>query len=175
MVSRMKITRKLPKDPRRPRRPATSFGFFLRDNKDAALNSPMMKAYQQAMVFKVAGKMWRKSTPEVKGQHNQSARQSNERYRQEMGQYKPPTAEQWQHIRNNWPKRYRVNYNFFVMEIFGYIWRANHGARFGDVSRMVAERWRKLSEQEKEPYNKSYAIDRQRYQKEVNDLWASIA
>ena len=180
MVSKMKISRKLPKDPRRPRQPPTSFGYFLRDNQAAALNSPMMRAYRQAMVLKVAGKMWRKSTPEERNQHIQTARQSTERYKRELGQYKPPTAEQWRHIGSNWPKRSRVNYNFFVMDVFGGIWRTNdgagtHGVRFGAVSRMVAERWRRLSEEEKEPYNERYATDRQRYQREVKALWASVA
>ena len=119
MVSRMKTLRKLPKDPRRPKQPPTSFGYFLRENQTAALNSPMMRAYRQAMVFKVAGKMWRKCTPEAKNQHNQSARQSNERYKLAMQQYNPPTAEQWEHIQNNWPKRFRVNYNFFVKDVCG--------------------------------------------------------
>ena len=180
MVSKTKISRKSPKDPRKPKRPPTSFGYFLRDNQAAALNSPMMRAYRQAMVFKVAGKMWRKSTPEERNQHIQSARQSTERYKLALGLYKPPTAEQLQHIGSNWPKRFRVNYNFFFMDVFGDIWRTKvgagtHGARFGAASRMVAERWRKLSEEEKEPYNERYATDRQRYQREVNALWASVA
>ena len=180
MVSRMKVERKLPKDPRRPKRPMNGFGYFLRDNRAAALNSPMMKFYQQAMVFKVAGKMWRKSTPEVRNKAIQLANQSKEKYNLEAKNYKAPTAEQWQHIVNNWPKRYRVNYNFFVKDLFGNIWKANHSAgthrdRFGAVSRMVAKHWRKLSEKEKESYNERYAQDRHRYQREVNSLWASIA
>ena len=119
MVSRMKNMRRLPKDPRRPRGSPTSFGFFLRENQTAALNSPLMRSYRQAMVLKVAGKMWRKSNPEEKSKHIQSARQSNDRYKLQLGQYKPPTAEQWQHIRSNWPKRFRVNYNFFVKDVCG--------------------------------------------------------
>jgi hypothetical protein len=174
MVSKRKILKKKPKDPRCPKRPANSFGFFLRDNQAAALNSPLMRRYRQAMVLKVAGKMWRKSSPEVKKKAIRLASQSKKRYLIQRSKYKPPTAEQWQHIVNNWPKRFRVNYNFFVMDVFRNIWRANHGSGFGDVSRMVAKRWRKMSDKEKKPYNQRYQKDRKRHQREVKALWASI-
>ena len=133
-----------------------------------------MNLLKNAMVAKIAGKMWKRATPEERNQAHAASTHAREKYYREVKQYKSPTAKQWQHIMENWPKRFRVNYNFFVMDHFGKIMRANPGSKFGAVSRLVANQWARLSPTEKEPYNQKYAQDRDRFEKEVNALWASI-
>lgn len=175
MAKRRKPTlRKHPKDPRRPKRPMGTFFVFLRDNREAAANSPLMNYYKQGMTAKVAGRMWKKAAPDAKDRAVQQAGQDRERYHRAAKQYRPPTKDQWQHIMNHWPKRSRVNYNFFVKEHFGQIWKANPGSKFGFVSRQVANQWAQASEEEKERYTQLFFQDRERYLREVEALWQSL-
>jgi hypothetical protein len=94
-------------------------------------------------------------------------------YNRALSHYKAPTQEQWMYILKNWPKRFRVNYNFFVMARFAKTKRAHPQSGFGSISRMVATQWKNLSDAKKKYYRK-FLVDRKRYYKEVRALWASL-
>jgi hypothetical protein len=49
-----------PKDPRRPKKPASNFVYYFKENRQDMLNHPMMNSLRNAMAAKVAGKMWKK-------------------------------------------------------------------------------------------------------------------
>jgi len=54
------------------------------------------------------------------------------------------------YILKNWPKRFRVNYNFFVMARFAKTKRAHPQSGFGSISRIVVTQWKNLSDAKKE-------------------------
>ncbi len=170
--TRSKKMKKRPRDPRRPKKPAPNFVHFFKENREEFLKHPMMNSLRQAMAAKVAGKMWKKASPDVKSRANAAANQDKLQYTQAAKKYRPPTDEEWQYVLDNWPKKFRTSYNFFVMDWFGKIWRANPGIKFGEVSQMIASRWAQL--EDKTSYYRRYVQDRNRYIREVEALWTSL-
>ncbi|KAI6700586.1 hypothetical protein NL676_014910 [Syzygium grande] len=68
----------------------------------------------------------------------------------------------------NAPKKAMSGYNFFLQMESEKMKRSNPGLSFGDVSREIADKWRGMSVEEKEPYVAKAAADKKRYQEELS-------
>ncbi|XWS44275.1 hypothetical protein CRYUN_Cryun15aG0030800 [Craigia yunnanensis] len=66
----------------------------------------------------------------------------------------------------NAPKRAMSGYMFFAQMERENIKKSNPGVSFTESSRIVGEKWKKLSAEEKEPYEAKAQADRKRYQDE---------
>jgi hypothetical protein len=166
--------KRLPRDPRRPRRPMSSFLYFFKMHHDAIQYHPRMRFHIQKAMAKVAGEMWSKATRKERKRAYHAAKISRKQYIRALRHYKAPTQEQWMYILKNWPKRFRVSYNFFVMDRFAKTKRAHPRSGFGSISRNVATQWKNISKARKKHYYKKFLVDRERYYKEVRALWASL-
>lgn len=66
----------------------------------------------------------------------------------------------------NAPKRSLSAYMFFANENRDIVRAENPGITFGEVGRMLGDKWKALTDEEKEPYNSKAAVDKKRYEKE---------
>ncbi|PPD73410.1 hypothetical protein GOBAR_DD29669 [Gossypium barbadense] len=68
----------------------------------------------------------------------------------------------------NAPKRAMSGFMFFSQVERENIKKTNPGASFAEISRILGEKWKKLSEEEKEPYEAKAKVDKRRYDVERN-------
>ncbi|GMI99195.1 NUCLEOSOME/CHROMATIN ASSEMBLY FACTOR D, high mobility group [Hibiscus trionum] len=68
----------------------------------------------------------------------------------------------------NAPKRAMSGFMFFSQVERENLKKSNPGASFAEVSRIIGEKWKKLSDEEKEPYEAKAKLDRKRYDVERN-------
>lgn len=66
----------------------------------------------------------------------------------------------------NAPKRSLSAYMFFANENRDIVRAENPGITFGEVGRMLGDKWKALTDEDKEPYNSKAAVDKKRYEKE---------
>jgi len=64
------------------------------------------------------------------------------------------------------PKRGLSAYMFFSQEHRKSVQTENPEAGFGEIGKILGERWKNMSEAEKTPYTKKAAADKQRYENE---------
>jgi HMG (high mobility group) box len=173
-ATRTTKVKRLPRDPRKPHKPMSSFLYFYQMHLNSIPYHPRMRFHIQSAMAKVAGEMWSKATKQERKGAYSAARKSQRLYKKALRRYKPPTQEQWMYILKNWPKRFRVNYNFFVMDRFAKTKKAHPRSGFGSISRNVATQWKNLSKKKKKHYYRKFLLDRERYYREVKALWASL-
>ncbi|KAF2016145.1 hypothetical protein BU24DRAFT_422491 [Aaosphaeria arxii CBS 175.79] len=66
----------------------------------------------------------------------------------------------------NAPKRGLSAYMFFANEQREKVREENPGIKFGEVGKMLGERWKALSEKQRTPYEAKAATDKKRYEEE---------
>lgn len=66
----------------------------------------------------------------------------------------------------NAPKRSLSAYMFFANENRDIVRAENPGISFGQVGRLLGEKWKALSAEDKTPYEDKAAADKKRYEKE---------
>lgn len=66
----------------------------------------------------------------------------------------------------NAPKRGLSAYMFFANDNRDKVREENPGIKFGEVGKLLGERWKELTEKEKAPYEAKAATDKKRYEKE---------
>jgi hypothetical protein len=66
----------------------------------------------------------------------------------------------------NAPKRGLSAYMFFANEQREKVREDNPGIKFGDVGKMLGEKWKSLSEKQRTPYEAKAAADKKRYEEE---------
>ncbi|KAI5074178.1 hypothetical protein GOP47_0010139 [Adiantum capillus-veneris] len=67
----------------------------------------------------------------------------------------------------NAPKRAMSSFMYFSQAEREVLKKTNPGLAFKEVGKVLGERWKKLSEEEKEPYENSAKLDKARYTKEM--------
>ncbi|KAI4321358.1 hypothetical protein MLD38_034750 [Melastoma candidum] len=68
----------------------------------------------------------------------------------------------------NAPKKAMSGYNFFLQNENEKMKKSNPGISFGDASREIADKWRGMSVEEKEPYVAKALADKKRYMDELS-------
>jgi len=66
----------------------------------------------------------------------------------------------------NAPRRGLSAYMFFANEQREIVREENPGIKFGDVGKMLGQRWKNLPEDDKAPYEAKAAADKKRYEDE---------
>ena len=66
----------------------------------------------------------------------------------------------------NAPKRGLSAYMFFANEQRDKVREENPGIKFGEVGKMLGERWKALSEKQRIPYESKASADKKRYEEE---------
>ncbi|CDH53379.1 nucleosome binding protein [Lichtheimia corymbifera JMRC:FSU:9682] len=66
----------------------------------------------------------------------------------------------------NAPKRGRSAYMFFSQEQRSTVKEENPEATFGDIGKLLGQKWKELTDEEKKPYQDKAVADKQRYEEE---------
>ncbi|KAJ9663153.1 Non-histone chromosomal protein 6 [Neophaeococcomyces mojaviensis] len=66
----------------------------------------------------------------------------------------------------NAPKRGLSAYMFFANEMRDQVREENPGISFGQVGKVLGDRWKALSEKQRQPYEAKAATDKKRYEEE---------
>ncbi|KAF2843422.1 hypothetical protein M501DRAFT_994342 [Patellaria atrata CBS 101060] len=66
----------------------------------------------------------------------------------------------------NAPKRGLSAYMFFANEQREKVREDNPGIKFGEVGKILGEKWKALSEKQRQPYESKAAADKKRYEEE---------
>ncbi|KAF2133303.1 HMGB family protein [Dothidotthia symphoricarpi CBS 119687] len=66
----------------------------------------------------------------------------------------------------NAPKRGLSAYMFFANDQRDKVREDNPGIKFGEVGKMLGEKWKALSEKQRQPYEAKAATDKKRYEQE---------
>ncbi|KAI8088028.1 high mobility group box domain-containing protein [Gilbertella persicaria] len=66
----------------------------------------------------------------------------------------------------NAPKRGLSAYMYFSQEQRQSVKDANPGVTFGQIGKLLGEKWKSMSDEEKKPYNEKAAKDKERYEQE---------
>ncbi|OWM69759.1 hypothetical protein CDL15_Pgr025608 [Punica granatum] len=69
----------------------------------------------------------------------------------------------------NAPKKAMSGYMFFLQNEREKMKKSNPGVSFADASREIADKWRGMSAEEKEPYEAKAQVDKKRYRDELSD------
>ncbi|KIW08349.1 uncharacterized protein PV09_01265 [Verruconis gallopava] len=73
----------------------------------------------------------------------------------------------------NAPKRGLSAYMFFANDNRDKVREENPGIKFGEVGKLLGEKWKELSAKEKEPYEKKAIEDKERYEREKAEYAAA--
>ena len=65
------------------------------------------------------------------------------------------------------PKGAKTAYIFFCDEKRGQVKAANPEAKFGEISKLIAEAWKALDEEARKPYVEKAKVAKQRYEDEM--------
>jgi hypothetical protein len=147
--------------------------------------------YYIQLLYKLHRHMYKNLTPEEKATWVTRAEQDKIRYDQEIAQYVPPPGhdargnlieEQRPRKRNkrapkdpNAPKRASGAYVFFTNEMRPMVMKQFPGIKFVEMGRILGERWRALTPEEKTRYEALAQEDKVRFQVEMQQYTAQQA
>ena len=72
------------------------------------------------------------------------------------------------------PKRAATAYNFFSKEQHPLIKEENPDLSFGEKQSLISQKWKELSDEDKEPYQKQHLADKERYSKEKEEYDSAV-
>jgi len=142
---------------------------------------------------KKMGEEWKKLDEAGKKEYEDLSNQDKERFRNEMKTFKPPPQSSSSEGSSedeppkkkrkakkkkdpNAPKRALNAFMYFSKDIRPQVVKDNPDLqkKVHDVSRMIGEKWKKMSEEEKKPYVAKAEADKQRYAKEM-EIYGKVA
>jgi hypothetical protein len=156
------------KDPNAPKGPSTSYIFFSNVKRNE------LKEKQPDLSFKEFAEkisvLWKSTSDAEKAIYEKMAQDDKQRYAKEMENYTPPPGLNENSKRKkdpNAPKGFKGSYMFYSMEQQPKIKAEQPDLSFGDIAKVVSARWKELSPESREPYEKKAADDKARYTAEM--------
>lgn len=123
---------------------------------------------------KLVAAQWAKLSDAQKKKYEKQATDDKKRYDTEMEGYVPPTeeeldAEEGKRKRKSpeGPTRPRTSYVYFTMDQRSKIQSEHPEMKFGEITKLLAEEWRGLNENQKGKYVEQAEADKTRYTNEV--------
>ena len=147
--------KKKAKDPNKPKRAMVAFMYFSIDQRPVMQRqNPTLKI---ADISKMLGAQWRSMSAAQKAPYDKKAAADKKRYEKEMKSYVPPYK----------PKRAMVAFMFFSIEQRPSEQKKNPSLGIADISKLLGQQWRTMSDSQKARYEKLAAQDKIRYEKEM--------
>merc|ERR1711907_919979 len=171
-------TKRKRKDPNRPKNAPTAYILFCQAQRPKVVAEHPNADF--AATNKMLGEMWRAQPPEVQNEVKKKssllkmeAQKAQAKYDKEH----PPESDDDEGPRKrrkkkapDAPKKPTSAYFFYQREVRQQVKDdAPEGTSVRDIAKLVAERWRKLTEDEKRPYKVSAEKDRVRYRVEKEE------
>lgn len=158
------------KDPNKPRGRTTAYAFFVMDEKESYQKENPGKKINFGDFSKLCGKKWQGMDEEARERFDVKAAGDKERYDREMADYVPPpgskAAKKGKKRKKdpNAPKRPQTAFFVFstkhreeVKEELG------EGARVGDIAKRLGEKWKELTDEDKQEYSAEAKTQKEAY------------
>ena len=163
------------KDPNAPKRATSSYFFFASDVREEVKAANPGASITD--ISKLIGERWKAMSEDDKKPYTDKAEADKARYAREMADYVPPedasddedTPRKAKRAKKdpNAPKRATSSYFFFAGEIRSELRETHPDASMPEISKMIGERWKAMSEDDKKPYNDKAEADKARYAREM--------
>jgi hypothetical protein len=162
------------KDPNAPKRWRSGYILFCQAEREKLKkNKPTLSATELTSEL---GAMWKALSDNKKKRYVEESKKDRERYDEEMKSYTPPeTSEEdsssgrsrGSKKERTGPKRPLSSYMFFCQVQRETVKNENPEMKGKEITSELGRRWKELTEDEKQPYIRSQAEDKARYEAEV--------
>jgi structure-specific recognition protein 1 len=170
--------KKKKKDPNAPKRGLNSYMFFSKEMRPKIMEEN--PGLGMGEVGKLLGQKYKDLTDEEKAKYEKMAAADKTRYEEEMETYEKPedSGDEDESIASgkkkkkkakkdpNAPKNALTAFMFFNKDMRHKLKEENPDLSFGDLGRLVGEKFKALTDEEKAKYNKMSEDDKERYAKE---------
>lgn len=159
------------KDPNAPKRWKTGYILFCNDQREKVKKeNPRMTATE---ITTRMGELWKVLDNKEKIKYNDLSLKDKKRYENEMSSYTPPPCEdsekrggKGKKKEHTGPKRPLSAYMHFCLDIRDTIKKDNPRMSGKEVLTEIGNRWKKLTPEQKVPYESKQKADKERYEKE---------
>jgi len=152
------------KDINRPKKASTAYILFSNDmRQQVKASNPEMKSNQLMVEL---GRLWKLLSDEEKAVYNTKFEEEKARYAQEMASYSPPAAQE-AHKKVELKKPMNA-YVVFCKEKRFQLMAQNPTMKFGEITKVLADQWKSMTEEEKQPYVKNSEEQRLAYSRQIS-------
>jgi structure-specific recognition protein 1 len=169
--------KKAKKDPKAPKKALSAFMIFSSENRAKIKEENPDAGFGD--IGKLVGEAYKNISSEERAALDKKVAEEKARYAAEMADYAPPNspgegsgkkaAKGKSKKDPNAPKRGLSAYMFFMQKMRSEIQEENPDAAFGEIGKIVGQKWKELSNKEKAPYEEMAEKDKARYQREMKD------
>lgn len=162
------------RDPDAPKKPTTAYFHFVAERRaDVQRDHPELSLMDQSRVL---ADLWRKLSPSERQKYDELYLRDKERYNLEMSTYTPPSWLQAANERGSKkrkdpdaPKKPLSSYFHFQAERRPVLQAENPNLKLMELSKILAEEWKALSDHEKQKYVALNKQDKERYAREMEN------
>ncbi|XP_071083080.1 high mobility group protein B1-like [Haliotis cracherodii] len=159
--------RKRVKDLNKPKRSTSAYFYFLAHCREKAQKEGRSIS-KIAEFTKECSALWKDMNDTTKKPFNDKAETDKLRYQKEMGNYKPPKGgKTGGKVEDGKPKRPQSAYFLFLADHRKECKGKDIGHK--DILRQAGEKWRKLTDDEKKPYEKGALEEQKKYEKAMEE------
>lgn len=156
-----------------PKKARSAYLYFTMERR------PQIKAENPEMEFgeltRLVAQEWSNLSDAGKRKFEKLASDDKGRYDSEMEGYTPPTDEELdaemegsKKRKRTGPKRARTAYVYFTIDQRPNVQAENPEMKFGEITKLLANDWKALSESDRSKYDEMAAADKERYQRECD-------
>jgi len=154
-----------------PKKARSSYLYFTMERR------PQLKSENADMEFgeltRLVAEEWSNLSDAGKHKFEKLAAADKKRYDEEMAAYTPPTDEELdaeeegsRKRKRTGPKRPRTAYVYFTIDQRPNVQADNPEMKFGEITKILGEEWKSLSENDREKYVEQAEADKLRYERE---------
>ena len=155
-------------DPRMPKCPLNAFMMFSLQQRELILeNNPGLRFGD---VAKLAARMWKNLSSQQIDPFKERSKLGGRKYRSRIAAYKrrTPSQEMLLKIYGYKPRGPRNSYNYFIKYNYSTVMRVAPSKDFGQIIRMLSEKWMEMPEKTKRTYEVHAKVDRNRWQADMH-------
>jgi len=159
------------KDPDAPKKNLSSYIFYCNEvRNEIKEENPDMKATE---ITSELGKRWKSLTDKEKKKYVKMSLDDKKRYEEEMKDYVPPdhVEEKKRQTKKErvGPKRPMTAYFYFAADIRPQLKEDHPDLKVTDLAKLTGQKWKTLSDDEKQLFNDLASKDKERYLRECED------
>uniref|UniRef100_A0A7S4HR37 HMG box domain-containing protein n=1 Tax=Odontella aurita TaxID=265563 RepID=A0A7S4HR37_9STRA len=166
-----KIKKKAKSKSNKPKRGQSSYMFFAKDARAKIKEQNPDASFGE--MGKMVGQAWKKLSDEEKKKYEEMAKDDGARYKREMANYSASSddsdAGKKKVKDKNAPKKNKSSYMCFAAHIRPTVKEQNPKASFTELAKLIGEKWKNISDSEKQKYETMAKEDTVRYKREMKD------
>jgi len=144
------------------KKPLSAYMYFTKEKRPEVKKESPKRSF--AEIGRILGERWKKLTTEEKAPYEKLRAEDKQRYDEAKGNGGGGRGKKRK--KGGGPKRPLSAYMFFAKDQRPVVASENPGADFGELGKILGERWKSLSEEDKEQYARQNTEDKERYKQE---------